>query len=284
MNDALDARERAHGGLAPWVVGRFVVPAARLGELRHALEIRGASLAASVIVDGTEPIARALANLAREARAAAHVVAVESIECALAPIAAPNDDGRVAAFEAALGGAGFAPPPAAYLEVPLAQSLMERAVASLCAARSRGFEVAAKIRCGGLDASAVPAAEQVARFIRAACDAALPFKATAGLHHALPREDANIGATTHGFLNLTGAAVFARAHELDDETLARLLGERDPAQFVLDETSLRWRELTSSAAEIARVRTSFFHSYGSCSLAEPVEDLRILGMLERATA
>ena len=35
----------------------------------------------------------------------------------------------------------------------------------------------------------------------------------------------------------------------------------------------------TGATEIAEVRRAFFHGYGSCSFAEPVEHLRALGLL-----
>jgi hypothetical protein len=284
MADALDARVRARAGLAPWIVGRFVVPASRLGELRIELEGRAERLAASVIVDGTESISLALANLAQAARSAAHVVVLASVECPLARIGSTSDEARIAAFAAALEGAAFAATPGVYLEIPLARTQMERAVAALATARTRGFEAFAKIRCGGLEASAIPAAERIAAFLRSASDAALPFKATAGLHHALPRYDVELGATTHGFLNLAGAAAFALLRGFDRETLAAMLSDRDVTHFTLDEDAFRWHGHSAAAAEIARVRASFVHSYGSCSLTEPADDLRDLGLLERTPA
>ena len=73
-----------------------------------------------------------------------------------------------------------------------------------------------KIRCGGLDASAVPTVDAVAAAISAGLVTDLPLKATQGLHHPIRHHDATLGATVHGFLNLFAAAVLARAHHLDD--------------------------------------------------------------------
>ena len=120
----------------------------------------------------------------------------------------------------------------------------------------------AKIRCGG---ERVPTAEELADFIRGCRSRGLVFKATAGLHHAYPTE-----AGEHGFLNLLAAAVFGNEEEV--------LRERPPA-FALDANSFRWRDQEALPARLADVRASLFHSIGTCSFFEPVEELEKLGIL-----
>jgi hypothetical protein len=120
----------------------------------------------------------------------------------------------------------------------------------------------AKIRCGG---EGVPTVEELADFIRGCRSRGLVFKATAGLHHAYPTEEGE-----HGFLNLLAAAVFG-----DEENALR---ERAPA-FALDETSFRWRDREAPPSRLADVRGSLFHSIGTCSFFEPVEELQGLGIL-----
>jgi hypothetical protein len=120
----------------------------------------------------------------------------------------------------------------------------------------------AKIRCGG---ERVPTVEELAEFLRGCRDRGLVFKATAGLHHAYPTE-----AGEHGFLNLLAAAVFG-----DEEEALR---ERAPA-FALDDESFRWRDREASPARLADVRAALFHSIGTCSFFEPVEELEGLGIV-----
>jgi hypothetical protein len=120
----------------------------------------------------------------------------------------------------------------------------------------------AKIRCGG---ERVPTVEELAGFVRGCRSRGVIFKATAGLHHAYPTE-----AGEHGFLNLLAAAVFG-----DEEEALR---ER-PRAFALDATSFRWRDREAPPARVADVRASLFHSIGSCSFFEPVEELEGLGIL-----
>ena len=119
-----------------------------------------------------------------------------------------------------------------------------------------------KIRCGG---AAIPSVEELAAFIRRCRDDGVLFKATAGLHHAYPT-----AAGEHGFLNLLAAAVFG-----DEEDALR----EQPGAFELDEESFRWRGREAHAAQLADVRASLFHSIGSCSFFEPVEELEALGIV-----
>ncbi len=120
----------------------------------------------------------------------------------------------------------------------------------------------AKIRCGG---ERVPTVEELAGFVRGCRSRGLVFKATAGLHHAYATD-----AGEHGFLNLLAAAVFG-----DEEEALR---ER-PAAFALDADSFRWRDREALPARLADVRGSLFHSIGTCSFFEPVEELAGLGVV-----
>jgi len=120
----------------------------------------------------------------------------------------------------------------------------------------------AKIRCGG---DRIPSVEELAEFVRGCRSRGLVFKATAGLHHAHATESGE-----HGFLNLLAAAVFGNEEEA--------LRER-PRAFALDGTSFRWRDREALPARLADVRSSLFHSIGTCSFVEPVEELEKLEIL-----
>jgi hypothetical protein len=116
-----------------------------------------------------------------------------------------------------------------------------------------------KLRCGG---ARVPSVEEVAEFIRARRERGQLFKATAGLHHALPTSG------EHGFLNLLAACVFG-----DEEELLRT------REIELDARSFRAAGRSADAEECARVRRTLFHSIGSCSFEEPVGELKAVGIL-----
>ena len=61
--------------------------------------------------------------------------------------------------------------------------------------------------------------------------------------------------------------------------LEAVLREEDAAAFHLDDDGLSWRHLRVSTDELARSRRDVASSFGSCSFAEPVADLRSLGVL-----
>lgn len=117
----------------------------------------------------------------------------------------------------------------------------------------------AKVRCGG---ARVPSAEELADFVRGCREHRVVFKATAGLHHALPADG------QHGFLSLLAACVFGD----EEEAL------RDDA-FELDADEFRWRGRAAGAARLAGVRKELFAGFGSCSFDEPVDELTSLGIL-----
>jgi hypothetical protein len=119
----------------------------------------------------------------------------------------------------------------------------------------------AKIRCGPTP----PSIADLAAAIRALREQGKPFKATAGLHHAVRTGE------QHGFVNLLAAAAF------DDVEDA--LAETDASTFSLDDEAFRWRDRAASPEDVATMRREVFVSFGSCSFDEPVDELRALGFL-----
>jgi hypothetical protein len=117
-----------------------------------------------------------------------------------------------------------------------------------------------KIRCGPV----APPIDELAAVVRSCREHGVPFKATAGLHHAV-RQDGQ-----HGFANLLAAAVFG------DEEAA--LAEDDADAFRVDGDAFRWRDRSASVADVQRGR-ELFVAFGSCSFSEPVADLIALGFL-----
>ncbi|MGP3959258.1 hypothetical protein ACTWPT_24945 [Nonomuraea sp. 3N208] len=125
-----------------------------------------------------------------------------------------------------------------------------------------------KVRCGGLAADAFPPVEHLAMFLKFCADNEVPFKATAGLHHAVRHFDPSLGVDRHGFLNLALAVCEA-------------VEGRDPAP-VLRATDVGHLVRVAQAVpeETAKQARRLLVSYGSCSTNTPVEDLRTLGLIE----
>lgn len=278
MAQAVDAYMPAQKGPQAWMLGRFIVPASRIGELR------GAALPLCVILDvELDPrgwfgaAGTALGELAG-LRERDPSLRIEALEVPLAPLLTRREtfDASIGQLGALLDRAGFGDLPA-YVELPAgsaAGELLAGAMAALARAR-----LGAKLRCGGVTADAFPSVEAVAAFIASAAVAGVPFKATAGLHHPVRHYNAPSGFTMHGFLNVLAAATFAP--RVDFERLTAIVAEEDPAAFGFDAQAFSWRDERADIAELQRTRGRAFAAYGSCSFSEPVEDLVALGILER---
>jgi hypothetical protein len=130
---------------------------------------------------------------------------------------------------------------------------------------------AAKLRTGGLDASLFPSEEQVAAFITACLDREVAFKCTAGLHNAVRHTAADTGFEHHGFLNVL-LATRASLDGAGQDEVAAVLAERDGSRL-----AERAGELSEDQATGTR---RWFTSFGSCSVAEPLDDLIALGLVE----
>jgi hypothetical protein len=148
-----------------------------------------------------------------------------------------------------------------------------------------GTDARAKIRCGGVTIDLFPTPEHLADFLVLCHAADVAFKATAGLHHpvrsehALTYEPNAPRGMMHGFLNVFLAAAFVRRANMTREDAALLLAERDPRSLHFGEETVSWRQYSVASALLASVRESFAIGFGSCSFDEPVSDVRGLGLL-----
>jgi hypothetical protein len=242
MPEAIEADRAARASEHAWMLDHFICPASRLAELP------ADAPALSVVLDRGEGDLEAIAAAGRR---------VELVE------ARPPDATWIPDTQA-LVREKLGPDVRTFWELEPGRGLP----GEVAAVREAG--AGAKIRCGG---TALPTVEAVAAFVAACRDAGVPFKATAGLHHPIRHGDA------HGFLNLLAAAVFAHADGLGEGELAALLAEEDPGAFAVDAGGLAVHGRRADAGAIAAARAELFTAYGSCSFAEPVNDLLDLGIL-----
>lgn len=132
------------------------------------------------------------------------------------------------------------------------------------------LELRLKFRTGGVSADTFPRAAELATCIDAALDRELPFKCTAGLHHAVRHREDQTGFEHHGFLNVLLATRAAWDGARVDDT-SRILELEDPDSV---------RSTLEDAGETGLVSARrWFTSFGSCSVREPLEDLVALGLL-----
>jgi hypothetical protein len=160
-----------------------------------------------------------------------------------------------------------------YFEIPIAGD-PRGMIATLV-----GSEAGAKVRTGGVTADLYPTPHDLARFIAVCAAADVPLKATAGLHHPLRHQSAATGAEEFGFLNVFIAGCIVHDHELDEPELIELLTETSIDAFTFEDDRIIWRDHIIDAEAVSDARESFAVSFGSCSFDEPREELRTLGLL-----
>lgn len=174
-----------------------------------------------------------------------------------------------------------------FYEVPLSESTLDnlpRLLAAMADHNSQRSlpartEVGLKIRCGGMEPSAIPSASHLAKAITQCRDAGVRFKATAGLHHPVYHYDDTMESMMHGFLNLFGGAVIAWVHDLSADDLEVLLTEENPKRFKFTKDTFAWGGLTASMEDIHETRARLAASFGSCSFDEPRDDLKELELM-----
>lgn len=260
---------------AAWALGRFVVPVARLGEFE--------TVARSVLADEPprEPW-RLSALLGNDVEADMPVV--EEFNCRYGestamPMLVDVVEGKAGTVDAIASVLEQVPGTLqAYVEIPIVSDPYVL-IAEIASGRGR-----AKVRTGGVTPDVFPPTAQLARFIGACIAVGVPFKATAGLHHPLRAEypltyapDSPRG-TMFGFLNVFLTAAFM-TQGMDAITATLLLEESSPASLRVSDDAIDWRGRRIATAAIENVRSRAIVSFGSCSFAEPIDDLSTIGLL-----
>jgi hypothetical protein len=256
--DAVAAHRALRAAEHGVVVGPFLAPVSRLGELLDALDAAPSSTPLDLVLVADT-------GLVEAAEARAVLLDDDRVELLGLEIALPADGPLGESARLTLDTLDFALPAA--IEVPRAPGWRD----ALDVLAEDGAE-RAKFRTGGPTATHHPSEAELAELIVAATGRNLAFKLTAGLHHALRRTDPDTGFEEHGFVNVL-AATAAAIDGADVPRVAALLAERDAAPLLV----------VLAAADPCAVRRRFT-SFGSCSISDPVTDLRALGMLEEETA
>ncbi|HET8615402.1 MAG TPA: hypothetical protein VFL94_07740 [Actinomycetales bacterium] len=229
----------------------------------HELLVRGEGLAVGLVCPpdaSAGDVARAVDLVQQDDRAV--VTALEQLV---------GDRARAQGLSGVARGAAAV----AWCEVPAgstADGSVGRRLDDVTAAGGR-----AKYRTGGVLPQAFPDERQVARFLLGCVERRLPFKLTAGLHHAVRHTAVGAGdggedLEQHGVANVM-TAVAAGLDGAPEADVAALLRDRDPARVAArlaaldDEVVCRVREL--------------FVSFGCCGVTDPLTDLVTLGLLRR---
>jgi len=134
------------------------------------------------------------------------------------------------------------------------------------AAELSGSGIGAKLRTGGIRQELYPGEQELAEAVSTLVSHRVPFKATAGLHHALRNTDPLTGFEQHGFLNLL-TATNAACSGADADAVRSILALRDPARIA---------EVNSSVGSTTR---SLFRSFGTCDILGPLRELAALNLI-----
>ncbi len=130
-----------------------------------------------------------------------------------------------------------------------------------------------KFRMGGISANLFPTVEQAAFVIHECKKRNLALKFTAGLHHPIRQYREEVETFMHGFLNVFTASIMAYCLSITKETIESILLEECPENFSFTSRALIWGNLVVSSSEINVARNIFALSYGSCSFDEPRDEL-----------
>jgi hypothetical protein len=244
-----------------WALGRFVIPAAKLGDFRD-LKGGGWRLAA---IAGND-LARDIESITKF-NTHQDGATVDTVEFrAITPDALREAIHQIPA--------GFH----RYAEWPLSADPGP----FVAAVREPG--VHAKFRTGGIVEDAFPEANMLLGHLAAVIEAGVPFKCTAGLHHPvrgqyrLTYERASAQGKMYGFLNVMLASASLQKG-LGIDAARSILLEEDPGAFYFDQRAIQWNKVTFDGEDLERLRGSGFESFGSCSFREPVDELNNLSRL-----
>jgi hypothetical protein len=271
MSTALENYADYFSGSSSWALGRFILPVSRLNEFEQALNriprraVDRRWRLAALLESNVEADIESLG--AFNSRHSNSGVTIDSVEVK-------------ATSENVIGEITRVVPSSlqTYIEIPI-----DRDPTRLLAAIARNGR-RAKVRTGGVVQEAFPHTGELVRFLRATVQLAVPFKATAGLHHPLRAayrltyaQDSPSG-TMFGFLNLMLAVAFLRTGMSESE-VARLLEEGEPGAFQVDPSGISWRNHRLDLKTLGDARGLGMISFGSCSFTEPLADLESLHLL-----
>ncbi len=254
-----------------WMLGRFIVTAARLEEFYEcAREFvpRDAENAWGVSVVVGENVVETIYAIKDFNLASGPGVVCDTVEIKAA--SAGDIENAAASLPAEV---------TAYFEIDLGDRMADL-VATIALSGQR-----AKIRTGGVTPESFPKSDEIVRFVRTCLAANVMFKATAGLHHPvrcfrpLNYEANSPTGTMHGFLNLFLMTGFAR-EGFRPSLLVDVMEDEFEEVFKFEEQTATWRdEYSLSSWQLERLRKFGIQSFGSCSFDEPITDLQKLGIL-----
>jgi hypothetical protein len=258
LSQALNGFREDQQGPAPSMLGRFICSGSALAELAT-LVIPEDSLLISVLLQRPEDLVLVDEFHARVGKS----VRVDTVETPWSGAAAEWT--RLWNYRLF-----FEVPPPAFSEA-----------AAFCAPQAARLGL--KLRTGSVKPEGIPPVAQVVDFLVAAHAARVPYKFTAGLHHACGGDypltyeaDAPRGRL-FGFTSLFTLACLHWAGHISHSELATELASGGAPRA--DADGLGWNDWRCSVAEVREYRQRGGRSFGSCSFGEPLQELQEMGWI-----
>ena len=253
-----------------WMLGRFVVTAARLEEFAAGAKgfFNDSGEVWKLSVLAGEDIYRTIEKISAFNREYAGAAVIDALEVKVADV--PEIENIIVHLPENL---------TVYFELPLDENLPDSIVALAISGHR------AKSRTGGISADAFPPLKKIIKFMRVCLAANVPFKCTAGLHHPLRgskfltyEPNAPVGKM-NGFLNVFLAAAFLQ-QGYEPKLVYELLKDEYADNFQFRDDGVLWRlEYFVHTTQLRVLRERSVISFGSCSFIEPIEDLEEIGLL-----
>ena len=269
MSEAIANYHSYSDSSSSWMLGRFIVPSARLEEFTEIARTHfhpGGRLWKISMLASTD-VNSDITRISQFNKDHLQHAAIDVIELKATPIVELRRAFSMIPNEIT-----------AYVEVPIDDD-PSHLITSIAHAGAR-----AKVRTGGTTQEMFPSPRDIARFIAVCVREAVPFKATAGLHHPLRScyrltyKDDSPKGLMYGFLNVFLAAAFIE-QGMEQDTAIAVLEEQSPEAFRFRDDFVEWRSNRISNDELTRTRKRVAISFGSCSFQEPVDDLQTLHLL-----
>ncbi|MEH7117370.1 hypothetical protein V7128_08100 [Neobacillus vireti] len=258
-----------------WMLGPFVIPASRLGELKPYRDLftEQLPLRLSIILSKSDELRRDLDAIQLFSETYQTAGMIEAIEV---PPSLQINSRIFDQLDKCISGYRV------YCEIAgtneqLQSSLIKIKMLNHGSSRPMGI----KFRMGGITANLFPTAKKAAFVIHECKKLGLSLKFTAGLHHPIRQYRKEVETFMHGFVNVFTASIMAYCLSLTEETIEEILLDDNPDHFTFTTNGLRWRNLTVHSKEINKARNVFSLSYGSCSFDEPREELGELALFHK---
>jgi hypothetical protein len=255
-----------------WMLGPFVIPASRLGELEPLRDLFNEQypLRLSIILSTSDELKTDLDAIKLFSEIYQAAGTIEAIEV---PPSLPIDSEGFDKLAILIPGYRM------YCEITGSieqlQSSLNR-IKKINQDTSRPIGI--KFRMGGITANLFPSSEKAAFVIHECKKRGLALKFTAGLHHPIRQNRNEVGTFMHGFVNVFTASIMAHSLSISQDTIQEILLEDNPRNFTFTTNELMWRNFSVSSIEVNAARNVFSLSYGSCSFDEPRKELGELAL------